>query len=1111
MDPETSTLSEHSSPGRATADGRRGEALQRGRWRSFGWASFAVCAAMLPVLPGLTGSRVFYVRDLSLFFWGRYLWLRRAWLSGDWPMWDPHVGAGQSAVADALHQMFLLPAVLMRVIGSEVFGFNLWVAAPFPLAGLGAYAFFARRFSRQSSALGAIAFAASGPIVSTGNFPNMSWAVAALPWVLWAVDRAASRPSARRVAVLALTVALQAFAGEPVTQFATLVVAGAYGPLVAIQDPGVGQRMRHALAVATGICLGLGLAAIQLVPMAQAAAASDRSAGIPQEVWSLRPTALVEAVWPHLFGDYFTSQALRELPWMPLMFTGRDPFFFSIYLGVPLLALAACGLGGPASRRWRLFWVATGGVGLVSAFGAYTPIQPFLRDHLPLLGAFRFPVKYLVVSVMAVSAGVAAAWDTIAAPGSGDADRRRIVRGRMIAIGFALAVGILAAGLCAACLLFPAFASGRLQQYAMLLGDADGVAAARFMLLAIPRGASWLVLLSLATSGLLVLGWSASRLAPAGRSLLYLLVVADLIVRACGVNPVFDRTHLTQPEWLSSTRTDPDARFYVGGKRDGTLDSFDPDGSRAFLNPPGLAGSASRAALGNQAAFYPSAWHAREMLSYDLAVLWPRRFAKVTERFLMAELTDRDRFLDRTGVRYRVLPQRRAGGRTPLVKIPYFLESFLYDWGPDVAPRLSMVASARVVAPDQQIEALFKPGWDTRAVVLVERDARTAGDPGPALAPSARFVIDDANRAVVEATAGTSGGYLVLLDSYSEDWRAMVDGRPAELVRANGLFRAVRIASGRHTVEFAYHPRALFVGAGISAVVLAVLVVLLTGRRQRRVQPNLYSQTQDCRSAQADPGLRRAAVAPSTADFWPIRGRSTQPASSAGGSGLDPANRPSEPRMAIGCACVRREDSAVEPTDGEGAMGMRKGMGRQASSAAGYSLIEMLVVMGLIAVVSGASVMMMPGAILSASANSGADRVVSVLRVAREQAIAQRRNIRMQFNAPNLIVVSRVEVPGPGVTVISSVLLENGMTFRLVPGIPDTPDAFGNATATSFGMATTLAFTSEGSFVDQNGDPANGTVFMSKADQPLSARAVSLYGPTALIHAWRWNGAQWTQ
>jgi prepilin-type N-terminal cleavage/methylation domain-containing protein len=177
---------------------------------------------------------------------------------------------------------------------------------------------------------------------------------------------------------------------------------------------------------------------------------------------------------------------------------------------------------------------------------------------------------------------------------------------------------------------------------------------------------------------------------------------------------------------------------------------------------------------------------------------------------------------------------------------------------------------------------------------------------------------------------------------------------------------------------------------------------------------------------------------------------------------------------------------------------------------AGFTLIELVVVLALVGTLAGASVILMPGAILSAKANSGAARVLSVLRIAREQAISQRRNVRVSFSAPNRVVISREEVPGPGTTVINTVPLEDGMEFQLFLGIPDTPDAFGNATAVAFGLATTIAFTSEGWFVDQNGDPVNGTAFLGKANQPLSARAVTIFGPTALIREWRWNGRQWT-
>ena len=189
----------------------------------------------------------------------------------------------------------------------------------------------------------------------------------------------------------------------------------------------------------------------------------------------------------------------------------------------------------------------------------------------------------------------------------------------------------------------------------------------------------------------------------------------------------------------------------------------------------------------------------------------------------------------------------------------------------------------------------------------------------------------------------------------------------------------------------------------------------------------------------------------------------------------------------------------------------RAKLARVCGSTSGFTVTELVATAGIIATMAAMATLVMPGALTSARADGGSARLTAVLRVAREQAITQRRTVRITFTPPNRIVVTRVEVPGPATTVLSDANLEEGMAFQLFPGVPDTPDAFGRASATSFGTATTLAFTSEGSFVDQNGDPVNGTVFLGRANQPTSARAVTVFGPTALVRNWRWNGGQWTR
>jgi hypothetical protein len=641
-------------------------------------------------------------------FWGRYLWLRHELLSGSFPLWDPYVGAGQSAVADALHQLYLLPALALRLIGSEVVGFNLWVAAPFPLAALGAWLFFRRRFSADASALGAIAFSVSGPIVSTGNFPNLSWSAAAIPWVLWAVERVTIAATPRHIAALAAVTALQALAGEPVTLLATLVVALAFAAVVCPSPAApIARQARLMASVALGLGLGLGLAAVQLVPLGRAAALSERSVPVARDFWSLHPLALVEMVSLHLFGDYFASQSLLVTPWLPVLNSGREPFLFSIYFGVPLLAVALFGLVSGGPPRWTVFWTAAGAASLLSAFGAYTPVYPFVRDHVPLLASFRFPAKYLVISSIVVAAGAATGWEAMArrtvtklrlkppsderaAASESSLLGGRFSRARFVSIGLPLTIGALGWMAAGACMYLPTGSAFRLFEFARSLDAPDPVGAALYMVRTLPHAASSVLLLSVVTAVLVFAGARMHTRAPAARTALFGLIVIDLVVNAWGINPTFHLSYLAEPAWLSLTQAHADSRFYVGGKISGMLDASDLDASGAYLNPPGLTGSASRAALSDQANFHPSGWRSREMLSHDLAVLWPRAFATATKRFFQSGRSERDLFLDRTGVRYRVLPRREAGGRTPMVQVPYMMESFLFDYG-DVAPRVAVV------------------------------------------------------------------------------------------------------------------------------------------------------------------------------------------------------------------------------------------------------------------------------------------------------------------------------------------------------------------------------------------------------------------------------------
>jgi prepilin-type N-terminal cleavage/methylation domain-containing protein len=180
----------------------------------------------------------------------------------------------------------------------------------------------------------------------------------------------------------------------------------------------------------------------------------------------------------------------------------------------------------------------------------------------------------------------------------------------------------------------------------------------------------------------------------------------------------------------------------------------------------------------------------------------------------------------------------------------------------------------------------------------------------------------------------------------------------------------------------------------------------------------------------------------------------------------------------------------------------------------GFTLIELLVVVAIIAVSLVVTIAVNPQFIRTAKADAGVIQAMEVLRSARETAISKRRNVQVVFTGTNTIETFREDINASnevsGTTKLRTVTLEGRLEFLLVDGLPDTPDEFGRTTALSFPKAS-RRFSTEGTFIDASGDPMNGTVFLAVKGEPNSARAITVFGPTGLLRAWRWDGSKWVE
>ena len=790
------------------------------RFRANATVALLVLLALVPVRGLFTLTRVFFVRDLGFFFWSRHLWLRHTIFGGELPLWNPYSGGGQAAYADALNQIFMPVTLALRLLPSDVLSFNLWVAMPIPIAIVGTFLFLRRHHALASAAIGAFAFALSGTLVSSLNSPNLSWSLAWLPWLCRAVDRLVERPERATAAALAVVIALQALCGEPVTLAASML-------LIVVQAISAASLRHEArwtpLSWMVGaIALGGALSAAQMLPTTVAGIEAGRAAwSDTPDFWSLHPLAAVEAVVPHLFGNYYTS-FLADMPWMTALNSGREPFFYSLYVG-PLVVLMACAGIAAYPRRctpWLLLLVLFG----VAAMGHYTPVYPAGRRLIAPLAFFRFPVKYVAVAFFALAVMVAYGGDAVFAE---DGSARRVRRVAVVSAAIAVASGLVLALALAA----PPFALHAARAFAVRIQLSDPLAGATFLLsVGEPLVARSTGLLLAGATLLALAADSQQRRRRFAWALLLTLSVGDLLFASASLNPTIALAKLAPPGWYVRL-AGPD-RIYVGGRVRGFMDAEDIDGSPGWELPPEPTAIGGRAVLNAELPMEPSGWKVREALSYDLPVLMPATYGRVVRRFVEAPAGERDAFLRRSGVRWCVVPEDRPEGD---------IAAAVPDWH-------MIVIVCNPSAARAFITSTVESGADTKAQEDTLFDPRLPDDilrldtalPPPAegrpAAPASTRAValtrDSAN-AVDLAASLPQDGFVVLRDAYDPGWHAFVDDAEVPVVRANALYRAVHVRAGRHVIRFVYRPRTLGIGLILSGTAIVLCVLLFLPKRPR--------------------------------------------------------------------------------------------------------------------------------------------------------------------------------------------------------------------------------------------------------------------------------------
>ncbi|MHB1134556.1 MAG: YfhO family protein [Chloroflexota bacterium] len=377
----------------------------------------------------------YYEDDLVNEYYPLLVYRQQALLAGELPLWTTRMFLGYPFFADGTAGIlfplnwlaFLVPPqqaiMLLLGLGSAVAGVFFYL--------------FVRSLGQSPTAalLAGLVYVFSGYAVGHWIHLSLAHSTITLPLGLWAIERACR---ARGRAVLAWLALAGVAAGllwlgiHPQSAFTSTLILGLYAAfrLLFSELPGSFAR-RLGLLVGGGLVVGLlgaGLAAAQMLPMAEAALRGDRGPGVSYAFassYALPWQHLATALWPYAFvaPDRFDWGLTNR--WESAFYVGQLP------LTLALLAVAA--------RRDRrvAFWGGLALLGLWLGLANNAPLNLHrLVYNLPGFSLFRVPARFVQLTDLGLAVLAGYGLDLLAQP----AWRARLTR-------HARRLAVLAAGL----------------------------------------------------------------------------------------------------------------------------------------------------------------------------------------------------------------------------------------------------------------------------------------------------------------------------------------------------------------------------------------------------------------------------------------------------------------------------------------------------------------------------------------------------------------------------------------------------------------------------------------------------------------------------------------
>ena len=762
---------------------------------------------------GLAGS------DAQNWFYGARAYGFGEVRAGRFPLWNPYEFLGMPFVASLQSAMFY-PTNWLCAVLPLCLGINLGIILNLFLSGLFTY-LWARRFGLRwvGAVVAAATYVFGAPQllhVYAGHWDFL----AMMPWipcVLLCVEMLVSGDShPLAIALGAAAVAMEWFGGNPQYAFYGGIAAVLYMAGRLWQRPELGLRgaARVVGSFALIYVLGSALAGVQLMPALELFSASARRGQLSYgwvRQYAFVPEGLMSFLVPDIFGND-----------VGVRYWGRwNIWEMSPYVGVVAIGLAFVAL--LRGRRGRAF--LPGCIALICLLLAMTGDALFF-GLLPGFDLFRAQARWLCPASLFIGLLAGLGADGVAAsaaeaePGIARADGRGMWILACLAMLLMLAGGALCSGVGFGRAAWMGFMDAVLKvapsERVYLHGwtpTADfKLAAMEVAGVSVLLGGLFLgalaALIRIARSARVKSGWIAAAL--------LLLVAMDAWSFGERYLATFDpREGDLSPGAMEFLATRPEPfRFWRGG---------------CFELPP-CEGMRHRLACieGVQpnapARFHDVFWSLQGKEFYDQmkrGLLSPYSIYSFQAPLRMLDL--------------RYIVAYASGPKLPIegLRTIYQDSQIRIDEMPNPWPRAWLVHHYAVRRDSMDVLALLSR-FDYRKMALFEEDPGCAIAEPPAAEAAPEIVRYEPARVDIQVRAAAPA-LLVLSDLFYPGWQATVDGRPAKILEANYVMRAVAVPEGAHEIRFLYRPASFRFGAAVSAAgCLAVALLILSHMRARR-------------------------------------------------------------------------------------------------------------------------------------------------------------------------------------------------------------------------------------------------------------------------------------